>query len=123
MGDSDAVMVAVLLPERVALALRLQVRVLEADTGVPGLPVTLTEDDTVIVTNDVVVADGDEHIVLPADEYCPALQLPLQFAVVMPTALPYRPALQFVHAPAPASENCPAGQTTAVGVVDCAGHA
>jgi hypothetical protein len=37
----------------------------------------------------------------PATQKYPALQLPLQPAVVMPDTPPYRPALQFVHTPTP----------------------
>ena len=37
----------------------------------------------------------------PTTQKYPALQLPLQPAVVMPDRLPYRPALQFVHTLAP----------------------
>ncbi len=45
---------------------------------------------------------GDAAAVVdPATQKCPALQLPLQPAVVMPDTPPYRPALQFVHTPTP----------------------
>ena len=37
----------------------------------------------------------------PAGHTYPAVQLPLQPAVPMPDTAPYRPALQFVHAPVP----------------------
>ncbi len=37
----------------------------------------------------------------PAIQKCPALQLPLQPAVVMPDTPPYRPALHSVHTPTP----------------------
>ena len=37
----------------------------------------------------------------PATQKYPAVQLPLHPAVVMPDTSPYRPALQFVHTPAP----------------------
>ena len=51
-----------------------------------------------------VVAVGDEHMALPAVEYCPAPQLPLQADVASPAVLPNSPALQFVQAAAPARE-------------------
>ena len=55
--------------------------------------------------------------------YRPASHGPLQAAVVSPAALPYRPALQLVHSPAPAREYWPAGHSNVVGDVDPAGHA
>ena len=85
--------------------------------------VTVVDTDSVLVTDAVKDADGVVHTTLPAAEYWPAPQLPLQAAAVKPGLLPYRPALQLVHIPAPPSEYWPAGQMDAVGVVDPAGQA
>jgi hypothetical protein len=54
----------------------------------------------------------------PATQKCPALQLPLQSAVVMPDTPPYRPALHSVHALAPPTLYWPDGHMDAIGVVD-----
>ena len=83
--------------------------------------VTVSVVDTVAVIDSV--GDGDEHIVLPDDENCPTPQLPEQFAVASLLVAPYRPALQFVHVPLPASEYWPAGHANAIALVDPAGHA
>ena len=53
----------------------------------------------------------------------PGAQVPLQFAVTRPDALPYRPALQSVHTPMPPTLYVPAGHSIAVALVDPAGHA
>ena len=86
-----------------AVAVAVVVRVRVADT--------LEDDDreadavAVAVVVRVGVADGAVHDATP------------MFGVA-----PYRPALQLLHTPAPAREYVPAGQLTAVELVDPAGH-
>jgi hypothetical protein len=54
------------------------------------------------LTLNVPTGQGDAvEDVDPATQAYPALQLPLQLAVVKPDTLPYRPALHSVHALAP----------------------
>ena len=53
----------------------------------------------------------------------PAGHTPVQLDVFSPLLAPYLPALQFVHVPAPAKLYLPSEHTTAVALVDPAGHA
>ena len=63
---------------------------------------------------------GDDR---PAtDPYRPAAHGAVHDATPMFGVAPYRPALQLLHTPAPAREYVPAGQLTAVELVDPAGH-
>ena len=65
-----------------------------------------------------------EATVRPLDDpYRPASQGPLQSVVGMADTAPYRPALQFVHSPAPERLYFPAGHMAAVALVDPAMHA
>jgi hypothetical protein len=59
----------------------------------------------------------------PAGQAYPALHPPEQDDVATPDVEPYRPALQLIQDPAPASAYVPAGHRDAVGVVDPAGQA
>ena len=54
----------------------------------------------------------------PGAHAYPALQLPVQRALVMPDTAPYRPAAQLLQTPAPPKLYCPAGHTIAVALVD-----
>ncbi len=59
----------------------------------------------------------------PGAHAYPALQLPVQRALVMPDTAPYRPAAQLLQTPAPPKLYCPAGHTIAVALVQPAAHA
>jgi hypothetical protein len=59
----------------------------------------------------------------PAGHAYPALQFPLQPAVVRPGPLPNRPAGHPLHTPAAPTEYCPGLHTTAVATTDPDGHA
>ena len=62
--------------------------------------------------------------VRPVDEpYAPPGHKPLQLAFVSPALDPYRPAAQGVHVAALPTEYWPAGHSTAVALVEPAGHA
>ena len=96
---------------------------MENDADVDIVLLGLVVPDGVEVGEVVTELETAVHPVLPANENWPPLQLPLQLAVVNPAVRPYNPALQFVHAPAAASEYWPAGHRDAVDEVEPAGHA